>query len=313
MTSPRTGSRLTRILAMLPWVIAHPGTTVDEVCGRFGYTRQDLLADLDLVFVCGLPGYGPGDLMVAYVENDEVVVDTAPYFANAPRLAPPEALALLAAGLTLLASGQPSAALSTAVEKLSAVLMPEGEEVLAVEIGAEPDMAALLREAAGRGEVVSITYTSLSSDQTSTREIEPWSVFTSLGNWYVSAFCRSAGAERLFRLDRIRSAERTSKTFTPPAEPPPPEVRYTPSEDDVRATILLDDAARWVADYYPVKVLSDGSEGLRIEFSASDPLVAARLVLRLGGSATLENGDEVRAELSRIRSAVLARYRHTGR
>ena len=32
MTSPRTAQRLTRILAMLPWVIAHPGATVAEVC-----------------------------------------------------------------------------------------------------------------------------------------------------------------------------------------------------------------------------------------------------------------------------------------
>jgi len=56
MTSPRTAKRLNRILAMLPWVIEHPGTPVDEVCERFGYTRAELAADLDLVFVCGLPG-----------------------------------------------------------------------------------------------------------------------------------------------------------------------------------------------------------------------------------------------------------------
>jgi proteasome accessory factor C len=83
---------------MLPWVIANPGATVDEVCERFGYSQKDLIADLDLVFVCGLPGYGPGDLMVAYVEDDEVVVDMADYFARPLRLTPAEGLGLLAAG-----------------------------------------------------------------------------------------------------------------------------------------------------------------------------------------------------------------------
>ncbi|MDH4309185.1 MAG: WYL domain-containing protein, partial [Acidimicrobiia bacterium] len=56
--SSRTAARLNRILAMLPWVIAHPGASVPDVCDRFGYTRRQLLEDLDLVFVCGLPGYG---------------------------------------------------------------------------------------------------------------------------------------------------------------------------------------------------------------------------------------------------------------
>ena len=76
MTSPRTTKRLNKILAMLPWVIAHPGASVDEVCERFDYTKAELAADLDLVFVCGLPGYGPGDLMVAYIDD------------HAPRLRP---------------------------------------------------------------------------------------------------------------------------------------------------------------------------------------------------------------------------------
>ncbi len=67
---------------MVPWVIAHPGATVRDVCERFGYTRDELIADLNLVFVCGLPGYGPGDLMVAYIEDDEVVIDMADYFSR---------------------------------------------------------------------------------------------------------------------------------------------------------------------------------------------------------------------------------------
>ena len=40
-SSARTAGRLTRILAMLPWVIANQGASVDEVCQRFGYTRKN--------------------------------------------------------------------------------------------------------------------------------------------------------------------------------------------------------------------------------------------------------------------------------
>lgn len=308
MTATRTAARLNRILAMLPWVIAHPGATVGEVCERFGYTKAQLLQDLDLVFVCGLPGYGPGDLMVAYVDDDRVVVETADYFSDAPRLSPAEALALLASGMTVVDSGQASEALISAVEKLTRVLVPEGEEVLAVDVAGEPRLAGMLRSAASAGEVVELTYTTLSRGDTSVRSVEPWSVFTSLGNWYLSALCRRAGAERVFRLDRIRRAVPTGERFTPPSAPPPPEVRYTPSEEDVRAVIELDAEARWVTEYYPVEILEERGGGLLIRFSAYDPSVAAGLLLRLGPAARLVDGTEVGDALVALRRRILARY-----
>jgi proteasome accessory factor C len=134
-------------------------------------------------------------------------------------------------------------------------------------------------------------------------------VFTTLGNWYVAGYCRLAGDERVFRVDRIRSAEETGEGFEVPAETPAAEVRYTPGVDDVRARIRLGPAARWVAEYYPVEVIEDdGPEGLLVEFSAADPAVAARLVLRLGEAARLERGEEVAAAAGELRDRILARY-----
>lgn len=305
----RTASRLTRILAMLPWVIANPGASVDEVCQRFGYkNHEDLARDLDVVFVCGLPGYGPGELMVAYIDGDEVVVDTADYFERAPRLTPSEALSMLASGMAILSMGEGSPALESAVDKLISTLAPDADG-LAVDISAEPTLVSPLRKAAAEHRVVRITYTSLGSGETTERAIEPWVVFTSLGNWYVTGYCRLAQGERVFRLDRIRDLEPTDEEFEPPAEIPEPQVSYTPSDDDVRARIALSPSARWVLDYYPVDVVSDSGDEVVIEFSASDPSVAARLLLRLGDRARLIEGDEVRAALSDLGNRILARYR----
>lgn len=305
----RTASRLSRILAMLPWVIANPGTTVTEVCERFGYEKSELFEDFAIVFVCGLPGYGPGDLMVAEIDGDEVFVDTADYFANAPRLAPAEALALLASGLAVVGSGQASHTLASAVDKLSRALLPEGQSIIAVDLAGEPDVVALLREAALTGNVLELTYTSLSRDQTTVREVEPWGVFSSLGNWYVTGYCRLAHAERTFRVDRIRNARTTAHTFTPPETPPPPEVHYTPSVEDIRCRIELLAPARWVVDYYPVETISDEPDRLVVEFSAADPLVAARLLLRLGPHARLLDGPEVAEALDTLRARILTRYK----
>lgn len=307
--SSRTASRLSRILAMLPWVIAHPGAKVDDVCERFGYTRAQLAEDLAIVFVCGLPGYGPGDLMVAEIDDDEVYVDAADYFANAPRLAPAEALALLASGIAVVGSGQGSAALTTAVEKLTRALLPEGPGVIDVDLAGEPELVSLLRAAAATSSVVEITYTSLSRDQTTVREVEPWSVFSSMGNWYLSGHCRMAGAERSFRVDRIRNAKLTDEHFVPPKALPAPEIRYTPSVDDVRCRIALTPLARWVLDYYPVDIISESPEETVVEFSAGDPLVAARLILRLGPQGRLIDGPEVAAALTSLRARILSVYK----
>jgi proteasome accessory factor C len=309
MTSQKTARRLNRILGMLPWVIANPGVTVDEVCNRFGYTRTQLLADLDLVFVCGLPGYGPGDLMVAYVDEDEVVVEMADYFSAPLRLTPPEALSLLASGMALVSTGQAPAALERAVDKLSGIVLPDAADALSVDLS-EPDFVGDLRAAAADGTVVRMTYTSLAGAQTTTRDIEPWSVFSTMGNWYVNAHCRLAGAERVFRIDRIRSVAVTDEHFTPPANPPPPIVSYTPSDSDVRAVIRLGPRARWVVDYYPVEIVGDeGATGaLTVQFSTSDATVAARLLLRLGADAELIEGEAVGAKVADLRRRIRARY-----
>jgi proteasome accessory factor C len=304
----KTAKRLTRILSMVPWVIAHQGASVREVCERFGYTERELLEDLNLVFVCGLPGYGPGDLMVAYVENDEVIVDMAEYFSRPFRLTPTEALGLLASGSALISTSQAPENLEQAVGKLASALGIDPDEAIAVDLAGEPLLVRVLRQGVTESRVVELTYTSLGKGETRHRLVEPWSVFSTLGNWYLSGFCRTAGGERVFRVDRIQHAQLTDQSFAPPSEPPPPEVRYTPSEDDVRATIELGERARWVAEYYPVEVLSDSGSEMVIEFSAGDPSVAARLLLRLGTDARLVAGVETEAALKDLRTRILARY-----
>lgn len=307
MSSARTAARLNRILAMLPWVMANPGATVTEVCARFGYQRADLVHDLNIVLVCGLPGYGPGDLMDAYVDEDEVVVDAAEYFSRPLRLTAAEALMLLASGLAIEASDAGSPALASAVAKLRRALIPD-EGAIDVDLAPEPETLGVLRAAARNGRVVEITHTAIASGRTTVRSIEPWVVFTALGNWYVSGHCRMAGAERVFRVDRIRSVSETGERFAPPAEPPAPTVRYTPGPEDVTATIRLTPRAAWVADYYPVEVVDEDGGGRTIAFSAADPAVTARLLLRLGDDARLVSGTEVATRLEDLRRRILERY-----
>lgn len=309
MTSQRTVSRLSRILALIPYVLANRGADVTDVLERFGYTEAELTRDLNSVFVCGLPGYGPGDLMEAYIDDDEVIIDSANYFSRAPRLSPTEALGLLASGLAIAGSGQGTPALDSAIAKLTKVVVPDAEESLAIDLAEPSDELTGLRQAARESRAVRITYRSLSREEDSVRVIEPWIVFTTLGNWYVMGHCRLVGDTRTFRVDRIKDHEILDENFDPPDEVPQPGVGYTPSDGDVSATIELSPRARWVLEYYPVELVEDTADYTRIRFSAPDPELPARLLLRLGETARLSEGPETAARVRQIGRSLLDRYR----
>jgi hypothetical protein len=62
-------------------------------------------------------------------------------------------------------------------------------------------------------------------------------------------------------------------------------------------------------EYYPVDVVSHSGGEVVVDFSAADPLVAARLLLRLGPDARLIEGEEVSRALAELRRRILAVYR----
>jgi proteasome accessory factor C len=250
--------------------------------------------------------------MEAYIDGDEVIIDAADYFARAPRLTPMEALGLIAAGMAIIGSGQASPDLRKAVDKLTRALMPDAGQAIDVDVSGDSENLAVLKTAAAEQLVTRITYRSLGKETETVREIEPWALVSTLGNWYVQGFCRLVDAERVFRVDRIRAIEVLDERFERPTSLTEPEIAYTPSDEDVVARIRLTPAARWVLDYYPVDVVKETKTGTEIRFSSPDAEIPARLLLRLGDEGRLVEGDEVRARASAIAETLRDRYR-TGR
>src|SRR6476620_3024478 len=126
----RAADRLRRLLVVVPYVLRHPGTPIEELVERFGIREGELVDDLNLLFVSGLPPYGPGDLIDVQVEEGRVWIGMADYFSRPVRLTRTEALALYLKGKALLgAPGLEEAPdLTTALAKIEEGL---GEETLA--------------------------------------------------------------------------------------------------------------------------------------------------------------------------------------
>ena len=62
--------RLARMLALVPYISRRPGVAIAELATEFGVSRQQIGADLDLLMVCGLPGYYPDDLIDVVLDDD---------------------------------------------------------------------------------------------------------------------------------------------------------------------------------------------------------------------------------------------------
>jgi len=95
--STRLSGRLTRLLNLVPYFLAHPGISAAEAARDLGVTPKQIMDDLNQLWVCGLPGYGPGDLIDLSFSEDSIVVTFTAGIDRPLRLTSTEATALLVA------------------------------------------------------------------------------------------------------------------------------------------------------------------------------------------------------------------------
>ncbi len=286
--------RLQRLLALIPWVAERDGPAVDDVCARFGCTQDELVADLELLFLCGLHPYTPDMLIDVDIADGRVWIRYAEYFARPLRLTPAEGLALLASGRTVLAAsgGDDDGPLGRGLDKLATAMGVDAGQAVEIELGlVADDLLRTLRTAAAASRQVEIDYYSFGRDERTSRVIDPYAVFSAGGQWYVSGWCHRVDDERLFRVDRIATATVLGSAFRPPVKAPE-LAAYRPDAGDPRVTLDLEPPARWVVEQYPVEEVTELDGGrLRVTLVASQPAWLDRLLLRLGPQATVVEGD----------------------
>ena len=294
-------------------MVRNPGTSLEELSRLFGVTEPDLTEDLNLLFMTGLPPYGPGDLVEVDFEGGRVSISMADHFSRPVRLTRPEALALHLQGTALLgAEGVPEpGALRSALDKLAGVL---GTALggLHAQVGDPAERPAALDavvDAAEKRKRVEIDYYSATRDEVATRRIDPEHVFSAIGNWYVVAWDDRSDAERLFRVDRIRETRDTGETFEPRGLAGPGRDLYTPSDEDIRVRLRLSPEARWVAEYYRAERAVVRRGAVEVTLPTKDLAWLAKLVLRLGGAAEIVEPDELRTVAARVADETLALYR----
>jgi len=310
-----SGDRLPRLLALLPYLLAHPGVRVAEAADDFSVPEPQLRRDLQLLWMCGLPGHGPGDLIDLSFEGDTVSVGHDAGLARPLRLTTDEALALVVALRTL--ADQPRltdrGAVERALAKVEAAAGGAVEAASAVAVAVEPSdrVLAQLRGALDQGRAVHLTYYVAARDETTERDVDPVRLRWADGRWYLEAWCRSVGAMRFFRIDRVDAVEILDEPSAPPADAVPRDLTegiYHPAPEHPLVTLRLDQPGRWVAEYYPCETATPLADGrLEVTLRAADPAWMRRLVLGLGSAAEVVGPpwlvEQVRAEAAEALAA----------
>lgn len=304
---PMAEHEIQRILALVPWLVAHPGALKSDVAERFGISTKQLERDLDLVLMIGVPPYSPADYIDVDAEGETVTIRMADSFRRPLRLSHHEGLALLAAARTLLAvpGSDTAGPLATATDKLAAAL---GDPDISVVLEA-PAHLSVLRDCAARGLSVAIDYWTQSRDEVTTRTIDPYVVYFALGEWYADAYCHRAAEQRTFRIDRVLAATPTTQHFDVPDDWAPRAEPYAGRDTDPLVEIELAASARWVCEHYPVESVDDAPDGrLRVTLRVSEASFLEGLAIRLGPQMRVVGAPPEGFSVKRVARALLGRY-----
>ena len=293
--------RTARLLDLVPFLNTHQGIALKELAAHFDVTSAQMSADLMTLWMCGLPGYTPLELMDLEFESGFVTIRNAPTLAKPRTITFQEGVALLL-GLDLVASSIPEDRpdLLTSVESLRERLtkllgVPIKLSAVAAASGA---VSTTISQAVQASTGLEIRYHSLYKDQISQRSVMPIDLYETNGHQYMRAYCFTANDYREFRVDRIESAT----TAAVPAHISAQGV----NQEKITFEITAKSHSRDVAERFAI---TDMALETAIELSSYSRQWIERSVLASGAAVTLNSPLEIRADLAKKAQLMLNRYK----
>jgi proteasome accessory factor C len=313
--APNAIDQTRRMLSLVTYLRDRPGARVEEVARAFGITPAELIADLDVLPMCGTSFRG-GDLLEIDTDGEHIWWRNADDVAGPLNIATDEATALLVAARAVATLPGLRESDRDALQRATAKLEEAAGETagassrVSVTFESEGGVFAEVDRAISERRRLWLRYYSPARDEVTEREIDPIRLF-SVGHTYVEAWCRRSEARRTFRLDRVAEI----RLLEEPSDPPPVELRdlseglVQPAPDDPEVVVEVGPGGRWVAEYYPhdtAEELPDG--GLRITLRTPDPASLRRLALRLGRDGRITSPPELAESAREAARQALAAY-----
>ena len=311
--------RTARLLDLVPYLHANQGISIKELSVEFGVTQTQIQSDLTTLWMCGLPGYTPLELIDLEFESGYVTIRNASTLAKPRKISFDEGLALLL-GLQLLTERIPSDRLDlredidVLSERLSHNLgVPK---TLRISSEIDPEISQQLIYALKSSSDVEISYHSLYSDNVSTRRISPQILYEEDERSYVQAHCHLSNSLRIFRIDRILSCLVTDKVDVGEHEINTTNlIELTPSQktdkNQISYEIRVISATRDIAERFGIQsVLKEqGNQAAQlVQLQSFSEEWVERAVLATGADIELTRPAEIRREVYNRAKSLLNRY-----
>ena len=197
-----------RLLDLVPFISTHQGIALSELAQEFNLTESELLSDLNTLWMCGLPGYTPLELIDLEFESGYVSIRNAEVLQRV-RLLTKQELVIILLGLDILQSSLDPKRddLSNAISGLTIRIKKiVGNVATASPIVDSTHRAIITQAIASRTDLL-VTYHSTIKDAVSERVITPLELSLDHGFEVLDAYCQSAEGFRTFRLDNMRSVQ----------------------------------------------------------------------------------------------------------
>ncbi|MFM1967403.1 MAG: hypothetical protein RL590_260 [Actinomycetota bacterium] len=258
--------RALRLLDLVPFILDHQGISIKQLATEFNVSKEEIIKDLNLLFVCGLPGYTPLELIDISFE-DELVYLRDPQNLSEPRTLTISEMIVTRIALSalheLVSDPEKRAEIQALQRKFSALFesaLPEN--AIHVAIDKEQRTQKIVQHAIESDRNLSIEYLNLTKDEVSSREITPIELVKSDQGMTLNAFCHRVGAVRSFKIAQIISAvesERSQMLFNATEEEESGvEVQLRTSDSDSSLiNRLMKDVKSLGDNVYVIKIFQD--------------------------------------------------------
>ena len=293
--------RTARLLDLVPYINTHQGIALKDLASVFEVSNAQMVNDLTTLWMCGLPGYTPLELMDLDFESGYVNISNAPTLAKPRSVTFDEGVALIL-GLDLLRASIPTDR-SDLLEKIDSLSVRLSSIInlnstFAVIAPINQGVSAAIDEALASRSSLEIEYHSMYRDEITQRTIFPIEIIEVKGQQYLSSYCYSASDFRQFKLDRIQKAVVTQESKTIPED--------ATDTQRINSRLKVLKPTREIAERFSRQDLKAGSE---FDFQTYSQQWLERSILSSGDGVALLTPPEIRASIAQMAQSMLDRYK----
>mgnify|MGYP000287626645 FL=1 len=293
--------RTARLLDLVPYINTHQGIALKDLAAVFEVSNAQMVNDLTTLWMCGLPGYTPLELMDLDFESGYVNISNAPTLAKPRSVTFDEGVALIL-GLDLLRASIPTdrTDLLEKIHSLSVRLSSiiNLNSTFSVVAPVNQGVSAAIEDALASRSSLEIEYHSLYRDEITQRTIFPIEIIHVEGQQYLSSYCYSASDFRQFKLDRIQKAVVTQESKTIPED--------ATDTQTINSRLKVLKPTREIAERFSQQDLKAGSE---FDYQTYSQQWLERSILSSGDGVALLTPPEIRASIAQMAQSMLDRYK----